>query len=281
MFHNREYLVAVRPYGDALAMHTMRFHDELVAPGDLDIPTPSRNPSDRELKMAGQLVETLEARFDPEKFEDTYRKRLLDYIEAKAKGKLEKLPQRTEAADPDDLHGRAARRAWGRADGVARALWTGSLSFGLVNVPVQIVSAVRDVDVHFRQLHKKDNAPVETKRWCSEEDKEVPYEAITRSYELDGGETVIVTDEDLEAVEPRKTKTIDIDAVRRSRRGRPDLLRPSRTGSCRPATTRAHARLQAAARRHAEHRPRGARARSSCAPRSTWRSSAPATARCR
>ena len=103
VFHNREYLVAVRPYGDALAMHTMRFHDELVAPDDLDIPSPSRNPSDRELKMAGQLVQTLEAKFDPEKFEDTYRKRLLEYIEAKAKGKLEKLPQRTEAADPDDL----------------------------------------------------------------------------------------------------------------------------------------------------------------------------------
>ena len=94
---------------------------------------------------------------------------------------------------------------------MARALWTGSLSFGLVNVPVQIVSAVRDVDLHFRQLHEKDNAPVETKRWCSEEDKEVPYEAITRSYELDDDTTVIVTDEDLETVEPRKTKTIDID----------------------------------------------------------------------
>ncbi len=93
---------------------------------------------------------------------------------------------------------------------MARALWTGSLSFGLVNVPVQLVSAVRDVDLHFRQLHGKDNAPVETRRWCSEEDKEVPWEAITRSYELDGGTTVIVTDEDLEAVEPRKTKTIDI-----------------------------------------------------------------------
>jgi DNA end-binding protein Ku len=94
---------------------------------------------------------------------------------------------------------------------MARALWGGSLSFGLVNVPVQIVSAVRDVDLHFRQLHDKDKAPVETKRWCSEEDKEVPYEAITRSYELDGGKTVIVTDEDLDAVEPRKTRTIDIE----------------------------------------------------------------------
>jgi len=94
---------------------------------------------------------------------------------------------------------------------VARALWSGSLSFGLVNVPVALLSAVRDMDLHFRQLHEKDKSPVETQRWCSEEEKEVPFEAITRSYELDGGKTVIVTDEDLEAVEPRKTRTIDIE----------------------------------------------------------------------
>ena len=73
------------------------------------------------------------------------------------------------------------------------------------------MSAVRDQDLHFRQLHEKDKAPVETQRWCSEEEKEVPFEAITRSYELDGGKTVFVTDEDLEAVEPRKTRTIDIE----------------------------------------------------------------------
>jgi DNA end-binding protein Ku len=92
-----------------------------------------------------------------------------------------------------------------------RSIWTGSLSFGLVNVPVQLLSAVRDLDLHFRQLHEKDKAPVETQRWCSEEEKEVPFEAITRSYELDSGKTVIVSDEDLEAVEPRKTRTIDIE----------------------------------------------------------------------
>src|SRR3954451_17944882 len=94
---------------------------------------------------------------------------------------------------------------------MARSLWTGSLSFGLVNVPVQLVSAVRDMDLHFRQLHEKDKAPVETQRWCSEEDKEVPFDAVTRSYELEGGKSVIVTDEDLEAVEPRRTRTIDIE----------------------------------------------------------------------
>src|SRR3954454_24251165 len=92
-----------------------------------------------------------------------------------------------------------------------RSLWTGSLSFGLVNVPVQLVSAVRDLDLHFRQLHEKDKVPVETQRWCSEEDKEVPWDAVTRSYELDNGKQVIVTDEELEAVEPRKTRTIDIE----------------------------------------------------------------------
>jgi DNA end-binding protein Ku len=94
---------------------------------------------------------------------------------------------------------------------MARALWTGSLSFGLVNVPVSVVSAVRDLDLHFRQLHGKDKVPVETQRWCSQEDKEVPHEAVTHSYELDGGTTVIVTDDDLEAVEPRRTRTIDIE----------------------------------------------------------------------
>jgi DNA end-binding protein Ku len=94
---------------------------------------------------------------------------------------------------------------------VPRTIWSGSLSFGLVNVPVRLVSAVRDLDLHFRQLHKKDKVPVETQRWCSEENKEVPYEAITHSYELDSGKSVIVTDEDLEAVEPRKTRTIEIE----------------------------------------------------------------------
>src|SRR4051794_30015857 len=67
------------------------------------------------------------------------------------------------------------------------------------------------MDLHFRQLHEKDKAPIETQRWCSEEDKEVPFDAVTRSYELDSGKSVIVTDEDLEAVEPRRTRTIDIE----------------------------------------------------------------------
>jgi DNA end-binding protein Ku len=95
---------------------------------------------------------------------------------------------------------------------MARSLWTGSISFGLVNVPVALYSAVRDLDVHFRQLHGKDGAPIETRRFCSEEDKEVPFESVGHGYETDDGEQVVLTDEDLAAAAPRKTRTIDIEA---------------------------------------------------------------------
>jgi DNA end-binding protein Ku len=95
---------------------------------------------------------------------------------------------------------------------MARSLWTGSLSFGLVNVPVALFSAVRDQDLHFHQIHEKDGARIDTRRYCAEEDKEVPLDEIGHAYDLDGGKTVIVTDEDLETVAPRKTRTIDIEA---------------------------------------------------------------------
>ena len=95
---------------------------------------------------------------------------------------------------------------------MARALWTGSLSFGLVNVPVQLFSAVRDLDLHFTQLHEKDGSPIETRRFCAEEDREVPFEVVGRGYERDNGDQVVLTDEELATAAPRKTRTIDIEA---------------------------------------------------------------------
>jgi DNA end-binding protein Ku len=92
-----------------------------------------------------------------------------------------------------------------------RSLWTGSLSFGLVNVPVSLESAVRDLDFHFRQIHEKDGAPIEIRRFCEKEDREVSYEEITHGYELDDGGQVIVSDLELQAIEPRRTRTIDIE----------------------------------------------------------------------
>jgi DNA end-binding protein Ku len=94
---------------------------------------------------------------------------------------------------------------------MARALWSGSLSFGLVNVPVQLVSAARDLDYHFHELHEKDKARIEQRRFCSEENTEVMWEEVARSFDLDGKQ-VVVTDVALGSVEPRKTRTIDIEA---------------------------------------------------------------------
>ena len=88
-----------------------------------------------------------------------------------------------------------------------RPIWSGSLNFGLVNVPVRLTSAVRDLDLHFRQLHAKDDTPIETRRVCSEEDVEVAYEDIGNEYE-----DVILTDAELAAADPKKTKTIEIES---------------------------------------------------------------------
>jgi DNA end-binding protein Ku len=94
-----------------------------------------------------------------------------------------------------------------------RSLWTGSLSFGLVNVPVALFSGVRDRDLHFRQLHAKDHTPIETHRFCAEEDEEVPYDEIANGYDETGdGEMVILTDAELAAAAPHRSRTIDIEA---------------------------------------------------------------------
>ena len=72
-FHDREYLAGVRSLDGVLALHTMRFHDELVDAGELDVSIPRKGPSKQEAKMAEQLVDTLHRRFDPTDYEDTYR----------------------------------------------------------------------------------------------------------------------------------------------------------------------------------------------------------------
>jgi DNA end-binding protein Ku len=91
-----------------------------------------------------------------------------------------------------------------------RSLWTGSLSFGLVNVPVALLSAVRDQKVHFRQIHEKSHEPVHISYVCKKEDRPVPYDEIAHGFETDNGDYVMLTDEELAAAAPEKTRTIDI-----------------------------------------------------------------------
>ncbi|MCW2954881.1 MAG: Ku family containing protein [Conexibacter sp.] len=92
-----------------------------------------------------------------------------------------------------------------------RALWSGSLSFGLVNVPVELHSAVRDRQLHFHQLHDRTLAPIEVHRFCTKEDVEVELEEIAHGYELEDGRQVVLSDDELAAAAPRRTKTIDIE----------------------------------------------------------------------
>src|SRR5437660_7613189 len=92
-----------------------------------------------------------------------------------------------------------------------RSLWTGSLSFGLVNVPVQLVTALRDRDVHFHQLHDADGVRISTVRMCPEDGEQVPYDEVVRGYEVADGHYVTVSDEELESLAPERTRTIDIE----------------------------------------------------------------------
>jgi DNA end-binding protein Ku len=103
VFHNREYLVAVRPVDDVMALHTMRFADELVEAKSLDISKPSRAPNKREVQMAAKLVDTLHDDFDPSVFEDSYRQRVLELIDAKASGREPEMPEPAESDEPPDL----------------------------------------------------------------------------------------------------------------------------------------------------------------------------------
>jgi len=87
VIRSKEQLVAIRPVGDVLQMATMNFADEIVDPETLDeLPDDSVAATDRELKMARQLIDSLAADFEPSKYRDTYRERVLDLIERKAQG---------------------------------------------------------------------------------------------------------------------------------------------------------------------------------------------------
>ena len=94
--------------------------------------------------------------------------------------------------------------------GCMRALWSGLLSFGLINIPVKLYSASEERKLKFRLLEKHDLCPISYARMCRSTNKEVKNEDIVRGYEYQKGDFVILTDEDFQKASPRKTKTIEI-----------------------------------------------------------------------
>ena len=93
---------------------------------------------------------------------------------------------------------------------MARSMWKGSIAFGLVNIPVELYSAVRDHRPKFRLLHAKDESPVQYERVCQREGKAVAWEDLVKGYEYEKGQFVVLTKDDFKTAAVEKTKTIDI-----------------------------------------------------------------------
>jgi DNA end-binding protein Ku len=94
---------------------------------------------------------------------------------------------------------------------MARAIWSGAISFGLVNVPVKLYTATSPKTVRFNQLSSKTGARIRQKRVDPTTDEEVPYEDIVKGYEITPDRFVTITNEELEALDPKATRTVDIE----------------------------------------------------------------------
>ena len=91
-----------------------------------------------------------------------------------------------------------------------RAIWTGSISFGLVNVPVRLYSAISEHKLHFHLVHEPDQSPIGYQKVCKLEDKPVPDDEVVKAFEFEPGEYVLMEDEDFEAARAEGYRTIEI-----------------------------------------------------------------------
>lgn len=93
---------------------------------------------------------------------------------------------------------------------VMRPIWKGSISFGLINIPVRLYSATAGTELSFKMLHAEDMGPISYVKVCKKDGKEVPFQDIVKGYEYQKGDYVIMTDEDFEHANVKKSHTIDI-----------------------------------------------------------------------
>ena len=95
---------------------------------------------------------------------------------------------------------------------MARSLWNGTVTFGLVNVPVKLYSATESKTVHFHEVHEPDGARIEHRRFCAEEDREVPYEEVVKGYEVSEGEYVVLEKDEIAAASGERTHVIAVES---------------------------------------------------------------------
>lgn len=92
-----------------------------------------------------------------------------------------------------------------------RSIWTGSINFGLVNIPIKLYTAVRENHLHFNYLHRQDLSPISYAKVCRKDGKEVKAEDIVRGYEYQKGDFVVLNEEDFKKADVEKTYSITID----------------------------------------------------------------------
>ena len=99
--------------------------------------------------------------------------------------------------------------SWKHSD-MPRSIWSGAISFGLVNVPVRLYPAVREHALHFHLVHERDNSPIGYQKICKKEQMPVPDDEVVKAFEYRDGEYVFMSDEDFERAQGEKTRTIDV-----------------------------------------------------------------------
>lgn len=94
---------------------------------------------------------------------------------------------------------------------MARPIWSGTLSFGLLNVPVSLMSGERKVDLHFRMLDSRDNSPIRFERVNADTGEEVPWKEIVKAFEYDKGSYVVLEEEDIRSAAPESHETVEVE----------------------------------------------------------------------
>jgi DNA end-binding protein Ku len=94
-----------------------------------------------------------------------------------------------------------------------KVVWTGAISFGLVNIPIRLYSAVEQHENSFRLLHKKDNVPLKYKRWCPKHNHEVPWNEVVKGLEIGKNKFFVMEKEELEKLRPKGTDEIEITEI--------------------------------------------------------------------
>src|SRR5437660_6312004 len=91
-----------------------------------------------------------------------------------------------------------------------KSIWNGTVTFGMVNVPIKLYSAIESKTVHFNEVHARDGARIEHRRICPKEDKEVPYKEIVKGYEVAEDKYVVLDNDEVKAAAGERGKVIHL-----------------------------------------------------------------------